>query len=73
MSYAEAMASSRRCTVAGQLPNGQACSLVMIEESDGEILIYPHGVDRDAVLISPRAQQVLAKWLLHRESTRQPS
>ena len=73
MSYTEAVASSRRCTVAGQLTNGQACSLVMIEKSDGEILIYPHGVDRDAVQISPHAQQVLANWLLHRASTLLPS
>jgi len=34
-----------------------------------DVVIYPHGIDRDAVLLGQREQQVLGRWLLDRETT----
>jgi hypothetical protein len=65
----DANASERRCTVAGRM-NGGLYSLVIKELPGGDVVIYPHGVDRDAVLLGHREQQVLGRWLLGRETTR---
>lgn len=72
MSYPpEATASEQRCTVTGRM-NGGLYSLVVKELPSGDVVIYPHGVDRDAVLLGHREQQVLGRWLLGREITCRP-
>ena len=66
MSYPpEASASEKRCTVTGYM-NGGPCSLVMKELPGGAVVIYPYGVNRDAMSLGRREQQVLGRWLLDR-------
>jgi hypothetical protein len=67
----DASASKKRCTVAGRM-NGGLYSLVIKELPNGDVVIYPHGVDRDAVLLGQNEQQVLGRWLLDRETTPAP-
>jgi hypothetical protein len=52
--------------------NGGLFSLVLKELPGGDVVIYPHGVDRDAVRLDRREQQVLGRWLLDRETTCRP-
>jgi hypothetical protein len=69
MSYPpDASASGKRCTVSGRM-NGGLYSLVIKELPSGDVVIYPHGIDRDAVLLGHREQEVLGRWLLNREPT----
>jgi hypothetical protein len=64
----DATASEKRCTVTGRV-NGSPCSLVIKELPGGNVVIYPYGLDRDAVVLGHREQQVLGRWLLGRETT----
>jgi hypothetical protein len=68
----DASASEQRCTVTGHM-NGDLYSLVIKELPGGDVVVYPHGVDRDAVRLGHREQQVLGRWLLGRETTRRRS
>ena len=52
MSYPpEVSASEKRCTVTGRM-KGSVYSLVIKELPSGEVVIYPHGIDGDAVLLA---------------------
>jgi len=42
---------------------------VIKELPGGNVVIYPYGLDRDAVLLGHREQEVLGRWLLGREAT----
>jgi len=74
MNQPDAAATDRRCTVTGKRhADGSPMSLVCEQVSpDGPVVLYPHGVAGQGVVLSQRQQRILARWLLERKPSADP-
>lgn len=68
-----AATSHRRCTVTGRrYGDGQPMSLVCEAWNSGQVVLFPHGLERDGVVLNPAQQRELGQWLLRRPDVPEP-
>lgn len=59
--------SYRRCTVTGRHHgDGMPMSLVCEARAGGDVVLYPHGIGGNGVVLDSDQQRELGRWLIER-------